>query len=181
MLLLLCPPSSDEALELLRRTQRHSGLVLAETQPLHGELEDATARAYAAMGESDRAPSVCRCEIALVRLNCGWHVRKLPMTVFPTIYHLLNCCFVDIFSLSNSDSSHKSSYFLCFVLGRLFGSHTCVSGCPSRSLEECSLPPGEKHHRHRSPVRPGQHRTRPSALQVGPATLQWVHNEVLVY
>lgn len=58
MLLLLCPPSSDEALELLRRIQRHSGLVLAETQPLHGELEDATARAYAAMGESDRA-QVC--------------------------------------------------------------------------------------------------------------------------
>lgn len=25
---------------------------MAETQPLHGELEDATARAYAAMGES---------------------------------------------------------------------------------------------------------------------------------
>lgn len=46
----LLPP--EEALKLLRRTQRHSGLIMAETQPLRGELEDATARAYAAMGES---------------------------------------------------------------------------------------------------------------------------------
>lgn len=45
-------PAPEEALELLRRTQRHPGLIMAETQPLHGELEDATARAYAAMGES---------------------------------------------------------------------------------------------------------------------------------
>lgn len=45
----LLPP--EEALKLLRRTQRHPGLIMAETQPLHGELEDATARAYAAMGE----------------------------------------------------------------------------------------------------------------------------------
>ena len=53
-LLLLCP-SSDEALRLLRRTQRQSGLILAETHPLQGELEDATARAYATMGENNNA------------------------------------------------------------------------------------------------------------------------------
>lgn len=53
-LLLLCP-SSDEALRLLRRTQRQSGLILAETHPLQGELEDATARAYATMGENSNA------------------------------------------------------------------------------------------------------------------------------
>lgn len=45
-----CPPS-DEALRLLRRTQRESGAVLAETHPLQGELADATARAYATLGE----------------------------------------------------------------------------------------------------------------------------------
>lgn len=53
-LLLLCP-SSDEALRLLRRTQRQSGLILAETHPLQGELDDATARAYATMGENENA------------------------------------------------------------------------------------------------------------------------------
>lgn len=44
--------SAEEALKLLKRTQCHPGLNLAETQPLCGELEDATARAYAAIGES---------------------------------------------------------------------------------------------------------------------------------
>lgn len=52
--LLLCAPS-DEALTLLRRTQCHSGLILAETHPLQGELADATARAYATMGENNNA------------------------------------------------------------------------------------------------------------------------------
>lgn len=52
VVVLLCPPS-DEALRLLRRTQYHSGLILAETHPLQGELADATARAYATMGENN--------------------------------------------------------------------------------------------------------------------------------
>ncbi|XP_074529128.1 SET and MYND domain-containing protein 4 [Halichoeres trimaculatus] len=45
----------DEALKLLKRTHCLSELVLAETHPLHGELEDATARAYATMGDWSRA------------------------------------------------------------------------------------------------------------------------------
>lgn len=45
-------PPSDEALRLLRRTHSQSGLILAETHPVQGELADAMARAYATMGEN---------------------------------------------------------------------------------------------------------------------------------
>lgn len=51
---LICP-TSDEALRLLRQTNCHSGLILAETHPLQGELEDAMARAYATLGENKDA------------------------------------------------------------------------------------------------------------------------------
>ncbi|XP_028451015.1 protein-lysine N-methyltransferase SMYD4 isoform X2 [Perca flavescens] len=47
----------DEALTLLRRTQSQSGLILAETHPVQGELADATARAYASMGDWNNAAS----------------------------------------------------------------------------------------------------------------------------
>ncbi|XP_068572151.1 SET and MYND domain-containing protein 4 isoform X2 [Cebidichthys violaceus] len=47
----------DEALRLLRRTQSHPGLTFAETHPVQGELEDATARAYATMGDWTNAAS----------------------------------------------------------------------------------------------------------------------------
>ncbi|XP_054481975.1 SET and MYND domain-containing protein 4 [Anoplopoma fimbria] len=47
----------DEALTLLRRTQSQPGLSLAETHPVQGELEDATARAYATMGDWNNAAS----------------------------------------------------------------------------------------------------------------------------
>ncbi|XP_029304059.1 protein-lysine N-methyltransferase SMYD4 [Cottoperca gobio] len=47
----------DEALRLLTKTQSQSGLILAELHPLHGELADATARAYATMGDWNNAAS----------------------------------------------------------------------------------------------------------------------------
>ncbi|XP_024120526.1 SET and MYND domain-containing protein 4 [Oryzias melastigma] len=46
-----------EALQLLKQTESHSGLMLAQTHPLQGELADATARAYATMGEWKKAAS----------------------------------------------------------------------------------------------------------------------------
>ncbi|KAM6907324.1 SET and MYND domain-containing protein 4 [Xenentodon cancila] len=46
-----------EALQLLKRTESHSGRILAETHPLQGELADATARAYATMGDWKNAAS----------------------------------------------------------------------------------------------------------------------------
>lgn len=58
VILLLLPPS-DEALTLLSRTQSQSGLILAETHPVQGELADATARAYASMGENNNAHELC--------------------------------------------------------------------------------------------------------------------------
>ncbi|KAM3601840.1 uncharacterized protein V6R79_019803 [Siganus canaliculatus] len=47
----------DEALRLLRRTQGQCGLMLTEKHPLQGELADATARAYATMGDWKKAAS----------------------------------------------------------------------------------------------------------------------------
>lgn len=49
VILLFFPPPG-EALRLLKKTRCQSGLILAETHPLQGELADATARAYASMG-----------------------------------------------------------------------------------------------------------------------------------
>ncbi|XP_020499739.2 SET and MYND domain-containing protein 4 isoform X1 [Labrus bergylta] len=47
----------DEALKLLKKTLSQSGLILAETHPLQGQLEDAAARAYATMGDWNKAAS----------------------------------------------------------------------------------------------------------------------------
>ncbi|XP_055004910.1 SET and MYND domain-containing protein 4 isoform X2 [Boleophthalmus pectinirostris] len=41
----------DEALRLLKQTQVHCGWILSDIHPLQGELEDATARAFATMGD----------------------------------------------------------------------------------------------------------------------------------
>ncbi|CAI5643320.1 unnamed protein product [Oreochromis niloticus] len=46
-----------EALRLLKKTLCQSGVILAETHPLQGELADATARAYASMGDWNNAAS----------------------------------------------------------------------------------------------------------------------------
>ncbi|XP_068187369.1 SET and MYND domain-containing protein 4 [Antennarius striatus] len=51
---LLQTEQPDKALKILR-TKCRSGLILAETHPLQGELDDATARAYAAMGDWNNA------------------------------------------------------------------------------------------------------------------------------
>lgn len=45
----------EEALRLLRKTQAHDGSILSETHPVQGELEDATARAFATMGDWESA------------------------------------------------------------------------------------------------------------------------------
>ncbi|MEQ2315212.1 hypothetical protein AMECASPLE_019785 [Ameca splendens] len=42
---------SVEALHLLKKTRNQSGLILGESHPLQGELADATARAYASVGD----------------------------------------------------------------------------------------------------------------------------------
>ncbi|XP_056252500.1 SET and MYND domain-containing protein 4 [Seriola aureovittata] len=47
----------DDALSLLKRAQCQSGLILAETHPVQGELADAMARAYATMGDWKNAAS----------------------------------------------------------------------------------------------------------------------------
>lgn len=51
---------SDEALRLLQRAMSQSGLILSEIHPLQGEVADAMARAYAAVGEkSDMCTCMC--------------------------------------------------------------------------------------------------------------------------
>ncbi|KAM9846507.1 SET and MYND domain-containing protein 4 [Aulostomus maculatus] len=60
-----------EALELLKRTQRQSELILAETHPLQGELEDAKARAFATMGDWRNAASHLERSAAVVCSQYG--------------------------------------------------------------------------------------------------------------
>uniref|UniRef100_A0A3Q4MK00 Protein-lysine N-methyltransferase SMYD4 n=1 Tax=Neolamprologus brichardi TaxID=32507 RepID=A0A3Q4MK00_NEOBR len=55
--ILLFYPPPGEALRLLKKTLCQSGLILAEAHPLQGELADATARAYASMGDWNSAAS----------------------------------------------------------------------------------------------------------------------------
>ncbi|XP_034034097.1 SET and MYND domain-containing protein 4 [Thalassophryne amazonica] len=47
----------DEAMRILKKTQSQTGLILAETHPLQGELSDAMARAYATVGDWNNAAS----------------------------------------------------------------------------------------------------------------------------
>ncbi|XP_035523052.1 SET and MYND domain-containing protein 4 [Morone saxatilis] len=98
----------DEALRLLRRTQCQSGLILAETHPLQGELADATARAYATMGDWDNAAShlerstvaigsqygedsieLARQLFKLAQLHFNGGARGQALSVIPKVRHLL--------------------------------------------------------------------------------------------
>ncbi|KAF1378477.1 hypothetical protein PFLUV_G00190950 [Perca fluviatilis] len=98
----------DEALTLLRRTQSQSGLILAETHPVQGELADATARAYASMGDWNNAASHLERSAAaigsqygedsielgrqlfkLAQLHFNGGARGLALSVIPKVRELL--------------------------------------------------------------------------------------------
>uniref|UniRef100_UPI0037E8BBC5 SET and MYND domain-containing protein 4 n=1 Tax=Semicossyphus pulcher TaxID=241346 RepID=UPI0037E8BBC5 len=72
----------DEALRLLRRTQSQSGLILAETHPLQGELADATARAYATMGDWKNAASHLEQSAAAISSQYGEDSIELGRQLF---------------------------------------------------------------------------------------------------
>ncbi|XP_059206990.1 SET and MYND domain-containing protein 4 isoform X2 [Centropristis striata] len=72
----------DEVLRLLRRTQSPSGLILAETHPVQGELEDATARAYATMGDWKNAASHLERSAAAVGSQYGEDSIELGRQLF---------------------------------------------------------------------------------------------------
>ncbi|XP_074466537.1 SET and MYND domain-containing protein 4 isoform X2 [Sebastes fasciatus] len=98
----------DEALKLLRKTQSQSELFLAVTHPVQGELEDATARAYATMGDWNNAAShlersavaICsqygedsielgRQLFKLAQLHFNGGARGLALSVIPKVRQLL--------------------------------------------------------------------------------------------
>ncbi|KAI3373758.1 hypothetical protein L3Q82_022340 [Scortum barcoo] len=72
----------DEALRLLRGTQCQSGLMLAETHPLQGELADATARAYATMGDWNNAASHLERSAAAIGCQYGQDSVELGRQLF---------------------------------------------------------------------------------------------------
>lgn len=72
----------DEALRLLRGTQCQSGLMLAETHPLQGELADATARAYATMGDWNNAASHLERSAAAIGSQYGEDSVELGQQLF---------------------------------------------------------------------------------------------------
>ncbi|KAF3705739.1 SET and MYND domain-containing protein 4 [Channa argus] len=71
-----------EALRLLEKTQCESGLILAETHPLQGELADAMARAYATMGDWNIAASHLERGAAAVRSQYGEDSIELGRQLF---------------------------------------------------------------------------------------------------
>ncbi|CAN9501140.1 unnamed protein product [Ophioblennius macclurei] len=71
-----------EALKLLERTRRQSEVVLAETHPLRGELEDATARAYATMGDWSNAASHLERSVAAISSQYGEDSVELAQQLF---------------------------------------------------------------------------------------------------
>lgn len=98
----------DEALKLLRKTQSQSELFLAVTHPVQGELEDATARAYATIGDWNNAAShlersavaICsqygedsielgRQLFKLAQLHFNGGARGLALSVIPKVRQLL--------------------------------------------------------------------------------------------
>ncbi|XP_047462174.1 SET and MYND domain-containing protein 4 [Mugil cephalus] len=72
----------DEALNLLQRTQCQSRLILTETHPLQGELADATARAYATMGDWTNAASHLERSAAAVGSQYGEDSIELGRQLF---------------------------------------------------------------------------------------------------
>ncbi|CAG5872966.1 unnamed protein product [Menidia menidia] len=71
-----------EALQFLKRTESTSGLILAETHPLRGELADATARAYATMGDWKNAASCLEQSVAATASQYGEDSIELGQQLF---------------------------------------------------------------------------------------------------
>lgn len=72
----------DEALRLLRRTHCQSGPVLAETHPLQGEMADATARAYATLGDWNNAATHLERSALSIRSQYGGDSIELGRQLF---------------------------------------------------------------------------------------------------
>ncbi|KAJ0004018.1 hypothetical protein NQD34_010232 [Periophthalmus magnuspinnatus] len=98
----------DEALRLLKQTQVHCGWILSDTHPLQGELEDATARAFATMGDWAKAAvhlersvtaissqfgedsiELGRQLFKLTQLHFNGGARKAALSVIPKVRQLL--------------------------------------------------------------------------------------------
>uniref|UniRef100_A0A1A8CE94 Protein-lysine N-methyltransferase SMYD4 n=1 Tax=Nothobranchius kadleci TaxID=1051664 RepID=A0A1A8CE94_NOTKA len=72
----------EEALQLLKRTKGASGLMLGETHPLQGELADATARAYASMGDWKNAAAHLEQSVAATGSQFGEDSIELGRQLF---------------------------------------------------------------------------------------------------
>uniref|UniRef100_A0A672FNN9 Protein-lysine N-methyltransferase SMYD4 n=1 Tax=Salarias fasciatus TaxID=181472 RepID=A0A672FNN9_SALFA len=75
-------PGACEALKLLETTRTRSGLILTETHPLRGELADATARAFATMGDWKNAASHLERSVAAVGSQYGEDSIELAQQLF---------------------------------------------------------------------------------------------------
>ncbi|XP_026185184.1 protein-lysine N-methyltransferase SMYD4 isoform X2 [Mastacembelus armatus] len=71
-----------EALSLLKRAQNQSKLILAQTHPLQGELADATARAYATIGDWSNAASHLEQSAVAIRSQYGEDSIELGRQLF---------------------------------------------------------------------------------------------------
>uniref|UniRef100_A0A1A7WL94 Protein-lysine N-methyltransferase SMYD4 n=1 Tax=Iconisemion striatum TaxID=60296 RepID=A0A1A7WL94_9TELE len=72
----------EKALRLLKRTKSGSGVTLGETHPLQGELADATARAYASMGDWKKAATHLEQSVAATGSQFGADSIELGRQLF---------------------------------------------------------------------------------------------------
>lgn len=72
----------EEALGVLQRAESRSGLFLRDTHPLQGELADTMARAYATMGDWQRAASQLERSVAAVGSQYGEESIELGRQLF---------------------------------------------------------------------------------------------------
>ncbi|RVE63979.1 hypothetical protein OJAV_G00141670 [Oryzias javanicus] len=117
-----------EALQLLKKTESHSGLMLAETHPLHGELADATARAYATMGEWKKAASHLECGAAATSSQYGEDSIELGQQLFKLV------------QLHFNGGARSQALAVIPKVRRLFLLH-CGPHCPEllelKAMEDC--------------------------------------------
>ncbi|KAM4726042.1 SET and MYND domain-containing protein 4 [Anableps anableps] len=117
-----------EALHLLKRTSSQSGLVLGETHPLQGELADATARAFASMGDWKNAAT----HLEQSAVATGYQYGKDSLELGQQLFKLVQLHF--------NGGARGPALSVIPKVRRIFSLH-CGPHCPElqelNAMEEC--------------------------------------------
>ncbi|MED6282850.1 hypothetical protein CHARACLAT_002569 [Characodon lateralis] len=119
---------SVEALHLLKRTRNQSGLILGESHPLQGELADATARAYASVGDWKNAATYLEQSAIATSSQYGKDSIELGQQLFKLV------------QLHFNGGARSPALFVIPKVRRILSLH-CGPHCPElqelNAMEEC--------------------------------------------